>query len=134
MLIEKLRGRRLLTTGRDNPLTQMFLQSIVMVALLWPLVILGAAAKPIFAVLGAAMLTGIIWIPYGWAADDPVGMRHAIARAVLCYAAYIFAPPALTGSAISVAVLVCYGYSLLRMRRPDLSGMTAPGKRIVSRV
>ena len=91
MLIEKLRGRRLLTTG-------------------------------------------IIWIPYGWAADDPVGMRHAIARAVLCYAAYIFAPPALTGSAISVAVLVCYGYSLLRMRRPDLSGMTAPGKRIVSRV
>ena len=28
---------------------------------------------------------GIIWIPYGWAADDRIGMEHAIGRGILCY-------------------------------------------------
>ena len=117
VLIDRLRGRNFLAAGRENPLTQVFLQSIIMVALLWPMVILGAMTKPTFAVLGAAILTGIIWIPYGWAADDPVGMRHAIARVVLSYAAYLLSPPQFAGSAICVAVLLCYGYSMLCMRR-----------------
>ena len=118
VLIDRLRGRNFMAQGRENPLTQMFLQSIIMVALLWPLVILGGMGKPIFVVLGAAILTGIVWIPYGWAADDVVGMRHAFARCLLCYAAYIFAPTELKGSLICAAVLVCYGYSMVAMRRP----------------
>lgn len=126
MLIDRLRGRNLLAGGRDNPLTGMFLQSIIMVVLLWPLVILGATGKPTLIVLGAALLTGIIWIPYGWAADDPVGMRHAIARAVLSYAAYIFMPAAYKGSAICAAVLVCYFYSLALMRRGDADKPKVP--------
>ena len=117
VLIDRLRGRILLKSGTENPLTGMFLQSIFMVVLLWPLVILGAAGKPLFIVLGAAILTGIIWIPYGWAADVPVGLRHAIARVVLSYVAYIFVPAPYTASAICVAVLVCYCYSLMKMRR-----------------
>lgn len=124
VLIDRLRGRNFLAAGRDNPLTQMFMQSIVMVAILWPLVILGGVGKPVFVVLGAAILTGIVWIPYGWAANDPVGMRHAIARAVLGYAAYLFAPKELVGSAICVSVLVCYGYSLAFMRRAEGGGAT----------
>lgn len=120
VLIDRLRGRNFLKAGRDNPLTQMFLQSVVMVALLWPLVILGGVGKPLFIVLGAAILTGIVWIPYGWAANDPVGMRHAIARALLCYAAYLVAPAELAASAICLAVLLCYGYSLAFMRRGEV--------------
>lgn len=119
--IDRLRGRNFLKAGRDNPLTQMFLQSVIMVALLWPLVILGGVGKPLFIVLGAAILTGIVWIPYGWAANDPVGMRHAIARTLLCYVAYLFAPAELAASAICLAVLVCYGYSMIYMRRGDIA-------------
>jgi hypothetical protein len=121
LLIDRLRGRKPLYTNEKNPLSTMFMQSIVMVALLWPLVIVGGAGKPVFVVLGAAILTGIVWIPYGWAAADPVGMRHAVARAVLCYAAYLFAPSANAITIISAAVLACYGYSLLQMRRPRLT-------------
>ena len=119
VLIDRLRGRNPFAGGRENPLTGMFLQSIIMVVLLWPLVILAASGKPTLIVLGAALLTGIIWIPYGWAADDPVGMRHAIARASLSYAAYIFVPTEYKGSAICVAVLACYGYSLMFMKRGE---------------
>ncbi len=118
LLIDRLRGRKPLYTNEKNPLSTMFMQSIVMVALLWPLVIVGGAGKPVFVVLGAAILTGIVWIPYGWAAADPVGMRHALARAVLCYTAYLFAPSAYTITTIAAAVLICYCYSLHQMRRP----------------
>ncbi len=117
VLIDKSRGRNLMPQGRDNPLMQMFLQSLAMIVLLWPLVILGGLDRPTFIVLGVSILTGIVWIPYGWAAEDPVGMRHAIARGVLCYCAYIFVPAAYKGSAICAAVVLCYFYSMLKMRR-----------------
>lgn len=117
VLIDRLRGRDLISQGRDNPLMQMFLQSLAMIGLLWPLVILGGLDRPTFIVLGASILTGIVWIPYGWAAEDPVGMRHAIARGVLSYCAYIFMPAAYKGSAICAAVVLCYSYSMLKMRR-----------------
>ena len=60
---------------------------------------------------------GIVWIPYGWAADDPVGMRHAIARCIGSYAAFVLVPPAYRTSAIAIVVLVCYTYSLSTMLR-----------------
>ncbi len=109
----------------SNPLTGMFLQSLIMVVMLWPLVIIGASGNPMFIVLGGAILMGVIWIPYGWAADDPAGMRHAVARVALCYSAYLFAPVGFRGSAICAAVLVCYVYSLLTMKRGELEQPTA---------
>lgn len=120
VLIDKLRGRDLMAGGTTNPLTGMFLQSLVMVVMLWPLVIIGAGDKPLFIVLGGAVLMGIIWIPYGWAADDPAGLRHAVLRVALSYAAYLFAPAAFKGSAICAAVLVCYVYSLATMRQAEM--------------
>ena len=40
----------------------------------------GKAGDPILVVLGMAILAGVIWISYGWAAGDPVGLRHAVVR------------------------------------------------------
>ena len=54
---------------------------------------------------------------YGWAADDPVGLQHAVARSILSYACFLFVPEPYKSSAISVAVLLCYTYSLIRMRK-----------------
>jgi hypothetical protein len=98
----------------------MFLQSLGMVALLWPLVLVAAyAARDLtLYVLGGAILMGIIWIPYGWAADDRIGMEHAIGRGILCYAAFLFVPAPNKSLAISVAVMLAYLYSFVRMKRP----------------
>ena len=59
-------------------------------------------------------------------------MRHAIARAVLCYSAYIFMPAEYKGSAICAAVLVCYFYSLAFMQRGDSDKPKAPSVEIRS--
>jgi hypothetical protein len=119
--IDRARGRTM-TSGGDNPITAMFLQSLVMVVLLWPLVIVAAAVarEPLLIVLGGAILMGIVWIPYGWAADDPAGMQHALARAVLSYAAFLGAPAPYKATAVSIAVLVCYVHSLIRMKRASV--------------
>jgi hypothetical protein len=121
ILIDFLRGRKIKRASSDNPVTQMFLQCLGLVVLVWPLVLIAAnlAHDANLIVLGGAILMGIIWIPYGWAADDPVGLQHAIGRSVLCYACFLFVPAPYKASAISVAVLLSYTYSLIRMRKPQ---------------
>jgi hypothetical protein len=121
ILIDFLRGRKIKRASSDNPVTQLFLQCLGLVVLVWPLVLIAAylAHDANLIVLGGAILMGIIWIPYGWAADDPVGLQHAIGRSVLSYACFLFAPAPYKASAISVAVLLSYTYSLIRMRKPE---------------
>jgi len=121
LLIDRVTGGNgIKRENAENPLLKLFLRSIVMIALLWPLAILGAqAAKdPNLIVLGGAVLMAIIWIPYGWAADDPAGMQHAIGRSVGCYAAFVIAPDPYKATAISAVVVLSYLYSMARMRRP----------------
>jgi hypothetical protein len=121
-LIDKLRGldkTKADTTG--NPLLPMFLKGTAVVVLLWPLVIIAApvASEPNVIVLGGAVLMALVWIPYGSAADDPVGMQHAVGRTLACYAAYLFAPEPYTATAISIVVVLSYIFSFVRMKRPD---------------
>lgn len=119
-LLDRLRGRALFQ-GRDNPVLKMFLVSIVGIGLMFPLVISAGmvTTDPDIVVLGVAILAGVIWIQYGWAADDPVGLRHAIARAVGCYLAYWFAPEGTKAAAICAVVVASYAYSLIAMRKPQ---------------
>jgi len=119
ILIDRMSGRKVARASTGNPVTQLFVQSLGLVALVWPLVILGAsmAHDANLIVLGGAILMGIIWIPYGWAADDPVGLRHAIGRSVFSYAAYLFAPNPYKATTISIVVLLSYLYALVKMRK-----------------
>lgn len=124
-LLDRLRGRNLFAGGTDNPLTVLFLSSIASIAVTVPLVLIGArlGGEPTLVVLGMAILAGVIWIPYGFAAGDPVGLRHAIGRAVGCYAAWALAPDPLRSAAICGVVAAAYLYSLGAMKRP---GALAP--------
>lgn len=117
--IEKLRGRNPFVKD-DNPVSALFFQSIIGIGLMFPLVIgaAQAAGDPDIMVLGVAILAGIIWIAYGWGANDPVGLRHAIGRAVGCYLAYWFAPDGLKATSICLVVALSYIYSLAAMRKP----------------
>ncbi len=131
LLIDRLRGRTMRSGTGGNPVMAMFLQSLALVVLLWPLVILAAraAGSADLIVLGGAILMGIIWIPYGWAADDPSGLHHAIGRSVLCYTAYIVAPQHWRPTSIAAAVVLAYLFSFLRMRRPAAATLLLDTKR-----
>ena len=112
-LLDRLRGRNLFAGG-DDPLTKLFLLSIVGIAVTVPLVVEAAniADAPVLVVLGMAILAGVIWIPYGWAADDPVGLRQAIGRSIGAYLAYWLVEEPWTASAICAVVVASYGYTL----------------------
>ncbi len=64
--IDKLRGRNLFVKD-DNPVSQLFFQSIIGIGLMFLLIIgaAEAAGDPNIMVLGVAILAGVIWIPYG---------------------------------------------------------------------
>lgn len=119
-VLDLAQGRRPFAGGNANPLTRLFLSSITGIAVMVPLVIFAAtrSGDGTLIVLGMAILAGIIWIPYGWAAADPAGLRHAVGRALAAYAAFLFAPPAWQVTAICGAVVLSYAYSLAFMRRP----------------
>lgn len=121
--IEKMRGRNPFVKD-DNPISTLFFQSIIGIGLMFPLVIgaAEAAGDPDIMVLGVAILAGVIWIAYGWGANDPVGLRHAIGRAVGCYFAYWFAPDEVRATFICAVVALSYIYSLLAMRKPLPAG------------
>lgn len=117
-LLDKAKGKNLFAKS-DNPLVKLFLISIVGIAITVPLVVTAAAAasQPVIVVLGMAILAGVIWIPWGWAADDNVGLIHAVGRAIAAYLAYAFAPSPYTATAICAVVVVSYVYSLTFMKR-----------------
>lgn len=77
-------------------------------------------ALPYWAVLalGVGLLSGAIWVPHGWSADDPAGLIQFLLRAVLCFAAYFLAPAELAVPAIAAAVAASYIHAIVLMKKP----------------
>lgn len=122
LAIDKARGKLgIWTEARDNPVAQLFMRFITVVALIIPFAIIAARAADDLdlLILGLAILAGMIWVPHGWGADDPVGFRHFVLRAVLCYLAYLFVPEAVRGAAIAAAAALTYLYAIAAMRKPE---------------
>jgi hypothetical protein len=122
VIIDKMRGAPgLQLDSRRNPVTQLFMSFITVVALLIPFVIIAAQAAHNLdiLILGLAILAGLVWVPHGWGADDPAGFVHFVMRAVLCYVAYLFAPEGVRGAAIAGAAALTYIYAITAMRRPS---------------
>lgn len=94
---------------------------VTVVALLIPFVILAAQAGHSLdlLILGLAILAGMVWVPHGWGADDPAGFIHFVMRAILCYAAYLFAPQEIRAAAIAGAAALTYVYAIAAMRQPS---------------
>lgn len=123
-VIDRARGRNSFAKS-DNPLLKLFLRGIIMVALTIPLAVIGAkGGQPLLVLLGMAILAGVVWIPFGWAADDPSGMVHAVGRGIGCYLAYGLCPAPWTGTAICAVVVAAYLYSLAVMRPIGAAALT----------
>jgi len=122
LIIDKVRGDAgIWLEGRRNPINQLFMRFITVVALLIPFVVIAAQAAGDLdiLILGLAIFAGILWVPHGWGADDPAGFIHFVLRAILCYAAYLVAPEAARGAAIAGAASLTYVYALAAMRKPS---------------
>lgn len=121
LLIDKARGElHFWADGRDNPVGQLFMRFITVIALVIPFAIIATqeARNLDLLILGLAILAGMIWVPHGWGADDPAGFIHFVLRAVLCYAAYLLAPEAVRGAAVAGAAALTYIYAIVAMKKP----------------
>lgn len=68
LIIDKFRGKLgVWAEGNANPIAQLFMRFITVVALLIPFVILSAraASEPDLLMLGLAILAGLVWVPHG---------------------------------------------------------------------
>lgn len=122
LLIDNLRGEPgIQASSRQNPITQLFMKFIAVVGLLIPFVVISAqaASDPNLVILGLAILAGMVWVPHGWGADDPAGFVHFAVRSIICYAAYLFVPEGLKGTAIAGAAALTYVYAIIAMRKPS---------------
>jgi hypothetical protein len=116
VIITRLRGGDLFKDGQDNPLTAAFVMGLVTTLLFFPLVMVAAKHEPLLFLVGLSLISGNIWIIWGWTAGSNLGLRHAIGRAVGCYLAYFYMPEPYTGAAICAIVVLAYGYSFYRFR------------------
>ncbi len=107
--------------GQENPVAQLFMRFISVVALIIPFAIIAAQATNNLdlLILGLAILAGMIWVPHGWGADDPAGLIHFVLRAILSYAAYLFTPEEIRGSAVAGAAALTYVYAIIAMKKPS---------------
>lgn len=122
LLIDRLRGApNMLAGGTGNPITQLFMRFITVIALLIPFIILAAKAAHNLdlLILGLAVLAGMMWVPHGWGADDRAGFIHFVMRALLCYGAYLAVPPPYRGAAIAGAAALTYVYAIAAMKKPE---------------
>jgi hypothetical protein len=122
LIIDKARGELgYWKKGQENPIGQLFMRFITVIALIIPFAIIAAqeANSLDLLILGLAILAGMIWVPHGWGADDPAGFIHFVLRAVLCYIAYVFAPDALRGAAVAGAAALTYVYAIIAMKKPS---------------
>lgn len=122
MLIDKLRGRpSAFQGGGKHPMDSLFMRFISVIGIMVFFVILAAQAAESLAILafGVGLLSGLIWVPHGWAADDPAGLIQFFIRAALCFAAYLFAPAEFAIVAIAAAVSVSYLHAIFFMKKPE---------------
>ena len=119
--IDKMRGRPSVFEGSsDHPMTKLFMRFISVIGVMIFFVIFAAREAESMAVLalGVGLLSGLIWVPHGWAADDSAGLTQFFVRAALCFAAYFLVPETLVIPAIAAAVAVSYIHAILFMKKP----------------
>lgn len=123
--IDKIRGRPSVFEGdSSHPMGKLFMQFVAVIGVMVFFVIFAAGASESMAILalGVGLLSGVIWVPHGWSANDPAGLVQFMLRAALCFAAYFLAPTDLAVPAIAAAVAVSYIHAIIFMKKPRDAG------------
>lgn len=90
LLVAKLRNEDLVSS--KNPLAKLMGICVLMVNLLWGLHIPLLLNAPEFIPLSLGIGLGLHWVVYSWIIQHPLGLIHAISRAVLLCAVWFLFP------------------------------------------
>ena len=117
--IAKLCGEDVMSATSE--LDRLFGRSLVMVNLVWLIAIPFWLVMPSSLPLSIAVLSGLHWIVYGWIVQHPIGMFHAVARAVLAVVCW-FVFPDYRFVVIPIVVVVMYAVTIYALATRKLRG------------
>lgn len=116
ILIGRFVGEDVLKTR--NELDRLFGLSILMASLVWAIAIPFWLVERSSLPLSVGVLAGLMWIPFSWMLQHPVGLFHAISRTILIVIAW-FLFPAQRFVVIPAIIVVIYLISIIMLvRRP----------------
>lgn len=101
---------------RGNSFGSLMGLAVLMVNLLWAFHFVLLTRLPDLVPLSVALALGIHWIVFGWIIQSPIGVIHAIARSILCTAAYLLFPYH-SVCAVSFTVVFCYTVTIVQLWR-----------------
>ena len=129
LLIARFTGEDLLGSQSQNELDRLFGLNVLMANLVWGMAIPFWFVMPTSLPLSAAILAGLMWIPFSWMLQHWIGLFHGIARTVLVVAVW-FAFPQQRFVVVPVVVVVIYLISIVVLaRRPLPEVRSAQGVR-----
>lgn len=101
-----------------NELDRLFGLSILMASLVWAIAIPFWLVERSSLPLSVGVLAGLMWVPFSWMLQHPVGLFHAITRTALIVVAW-FMYPAQRFVVIPAIIVVIYLISIhMLMKRP----------------
>ena len=117
LLVARFTGEDLLGRERPgNPFDALFMRAVVMSWLVFAIAIPFFRKDPTSLPLTVGILAGLMWLPFGWIIRHWVGTFHAVARTILCLAAwYLF--PDQRYVVIPAAIVTVYLVSIVALVR-----------------
>lgn len=112
LLLAVVLGEKLL--NNTNPLAKLMGMCVLMVNLMWAVHITLLYIAPTLISLTLGISLGLHWIVFSWIIQHPMGIIHTIARTILVTVAWWLFPEHQV-SAVAVAVLITYLYSILAL-------------------
>lgn len=105
--------------ANSNPLSRLMGLCVLMVNLLWALHLTLFFTQASFFPLSLGIGLGLHWVVFSWIIGHPVGTIHAALRTILATGLWWLLPTNPI-SAVALAVVIAYGYSIFTLSRRSL--------------
>lgn len=93
MFLSTLTGENMMAKNKPkNVFDNLFLLGALMAILVYAIAIPFALVEPTSLPMTVGILTGLMWIPFGWIIQHWVGLAHTLARTTLIVAAWYLFP------------------------------------------
>ena len=121
MFLSKFTGEHFLDKSRpSNAFQSLFFHGMAQAVLVFSIAIPFAIVEPRAAPMGVGILAGLMWIPFSWIVQHPIGWAHTLIRTALITAAWFLLPDH-QYTVVPLIVIACYLFTIpvleLRWRR-----------------
>lgn len=121
MAVSKFTGEDFLDKTRPkNTFQNLFFYAMAQAILVYSIAIPFAIVEPRAAPMGVGILAGLMWIPFSWIIQHPIGWLHTLIRTILITIAW-FLLPNHQYTVVPLIVISCYLFTIpvleLRWRR-----------------